>query len=244
MQAGLLQLLEEGSFRRLGEAGSGQKAGARFIVGTNQDLARSVREGRFREDLYYRINVLPMRLPGLDERRDEIEAWVEFMLERAAGQGQRLSISLEGLGILRERSWPGNLRQLDNVVRRSLIMARVRAADMIGAQDVQAALLLEQSGPHPQGAHDPCEAMRRAAASLVEAAVRARARGGCLDLEMTDALRGYVLEQAQRRFDDVDRALELFGKSAAIENRNQHRILRRERARMHALEDLFSTLYP
>ena len=73
-QAGLLHVLEDRTYRALGEAGSDQKANVRFIVGTNANLPEAVRRGTFREDLYYRINVLPVRVPPLDERRDEIGA--------------------------------------------------------------------------------------------------------------------------------------------------------------------------
>src|SRR5262249_2358515 len=80
--AGVLGLRETRRYRPLGDNAGEQRADVRFIVSTNVDLHAAVRAGRFREDLYYRINVLPVRLPSLEERLDELPAWVEYMLLR------------------------------------------------------------------------------------------------------------------------------------------------------------------
>ncbi len=97
-QAGLLRVLEERGYRPLGEGAGDRRADVRFIVGTNQNLLDAVRTGRFREDLYYRINVLPVRLPALAERRDEIPGWAEYMLARRHREGGRAGRGAPGRG--------------------------------------------------------------------------------------------------------------------------------------------------
>jgi len=81
-QAGLLHVLEERAYRRLGDGSEERRADVRFIIGSNADLPQAMREGRFREDLYYRINVLPIRQPPLQERQDEIPLWARYMVQR------------------------------------------------------------------------------------------------------------------------------------------------------------------
>ncbi len=125
-QAALLYLLEERHYRVLGDDGPPRRADVRFIVGTNVDLMTAVREGRFREDLFYRINVLPTMLPALRERADEVADWARFMLRRRhAEKGKTGAVTLEdeAAQLLRAQPWPGNLRQLDNVVRRAHTLA-------------------------------------------------------------------------------------------------------------------------
>ncbi|HEX2692019.1 MAG TPA: sigma 54-interacting transcriptional regulator, partial [Kofleriaceae bacterium] len=121
-QAGLLLVLEERRYRPLGDNASERRADVRFIVSTNVDLHAAVRAGQFREDLYYRINVLPVRLPSLEDRLDELPAWAAHMFLRrhaeAGGEGGP-RITTEAMELLLRTRWPGNLRQLDNIVRRA-----------------------------------------------------------------------------------------------------------------------------
>jgi len=98
----------------------------RIIAATNQDLRRAVADGRFREDLYYRLSVVPLQLPPLRERPEDIEGFARHFLGRhlrRRGRGPR-DISDEALKLLAQQPWPGNLRQLDNVIQRGLLMAR------------------------------------------------------------------------------------------------------------------------
>ena len=108
------------------EYGAERESDVRFVVGTNADLRTAVESGRFREDLYYRINVLAVALPSLDERRDEIADWAAYMLERRHGempQPGKVVLSAEAADLLTRSSWPGNLRQLDNVLRRAYVLS-------------------------------------------------------------------------------------------------------------------------
>lgn len=116
LQAKLLRVLEDGSMRRLGSVKE-RKVRVRIIAATNRDMAREVNEGRFREDLYYRINVLTIRLPPLRERHGDIALLVKHFV------GEDWHISAEVMQRLESYSWPGNIRQLRNALERSMILA-------------------------------------------------------------------------------------------------------------------------
>jgi DNA-binding NtrC family response regulator len=229
-QSGLLYLLEEKRYRVLGDSRQ-RECDVRFVVGTNADLWREVEQGRFREDLYYRINVLGVRLPPLDERRDEIAPWARFMLERRhAEQGEAGSVRLDpaASALLEQAPWPGNLRQLDNVVRRAYVLAlaeRTGAADLtVGEAQVRAALLAEGT----PGSGIRLDPLRAAAAQFVAEAER---RGGGLDLDLLDGLRGLALAEAIRRTGSKEAAFRLLGRESLVKARNHHKALQRELAR-------------
>jgi two-component system response regulator PilR (NtrC family) len=123
MQVKLLRVLQERRFRRVGGLEELQ-ADIRVIAATNQDLTRSVAEGRFREDLYYRINVIPIVLPPLRERREDIPLLAEHFLAKYADQmGKDIgAISHGALELLQQYDWPGNIRQLENVIERAVAL--------------------------------------------------------------------------------------------------------------------------
>lgn len=126
LQAKLLRVLQERVFERVG--GSMQiKTDVRVIAATNRDLAKEVAEKRFREDLYYRLNVFPINLPPLRERIDALPLLVRHFCARfSASSGVRrpIGISGEALKLLQLHSWPGNVRELQNVIERGSILAR------------------------------------------------------------------------------------------------------------------------
>ncbi|WP_296663661.1 sigma-54-dependent Fis family transcriptional regulator [Paraburkholderia sp.] len=125
VQAKLLRVIQEGEVERLGSTDS-RKVDVRLVAATNQDLARAVQEGRFRADLYYRINVYPVIIPPLRERRDDIEPLVYAMLERFASlHGKPVpALTDHACNALREHAWPGNVRELENIVERAVILSR------------------------------------------------------------------------------------------------------------------------
>ncbi|MBN9683260.1 MULTISPECIES: sigma-54-dependent transcriptional regulator [unclassified Corallococcus] len=235
-QAGLLHLLESRSYRPLGE-GTGEKlADVRFIIGTNADLHAQVRAGRFREDLYYRVNVLPVRMPPLQDRQDEIPLWARYMVnrrhrERLPEGSARLAPEAEVL--LTTSSWPGNLRQLDNIVRRAYSLAMVGQAGngtvdlVLQEKHVAEALGYEQS----PGARPLPEALRAAAQAFVG---EARRRGSPLDLDYADGFRGLVLGTAIRQV-GRDEAFRLLGRESLVKNRNHHKALKRELEKVDGL---------
>jgi DNA-binding NtrC family response regulator len=120
LQMKLLRALQEREFERVGDSQT-VKVDVRFIAATNSDLARMVAEGTFREDLYYRLNVIPMQLPPLRERRDDIPLLVTHFLEKFA-PGTRMHVSQAAMRALMAYSWPGNVRQLENAVERSVAL--------------------------------------------------------------------------------------------------------------------------
>jgi formate hydrogenlyase transcriptional activator len=122
LQSKLLRVLQEGEFERLGSPKT-IRADVRVIAATSRDLDTAVREGRFREDLYYRLNVFPIRIPPLRERREDIPMLVWHFLHEL---GRRMGRDIEAvrdatMKDLQAYSWPGNVRELRNVIERNLI---------------------------------------------------------------------------------------------------------------------------
>jgi formate hydrogenlyase transcriptional activator len=123
-QVKLLRVLQEREFDRVGGT-TPIRVDVRVIAATNRDLLQEVREKRFREDLYYRLNVFPVRLPPLRERRDDIPLLVHFLVNKFAPRaGKRLDgVSRGTMRRLQEYPWPGNVRELENVLERAVILA-------------------------------------------------------------------------------------------------------------------------
>jgi DNA-binding NtrC family response regulator len=123
LQVKLLRVLQEGEFERVGDNNT-KKVDTRIIAATNRDLLEEIEANRFREDLYYRLNVVPIYLPPLRERREDIEPLVLFFLQRYAEQNRRdmRRVHAEAMRLLREHDWPGNVRELQNYVERAVIL--------------------------------------------------------------------------------------------------------------------------
>ena len=124
VQAKLLRVLQEGTFERVGGEQT-VSVNLRIISATNRDLKEQVMNREFREDLYYRINVVPIHLPSLRERREDIPMLLEHFLRKAALDGQEsLGFSNESIDIMKGYSWPGNIRELQSAVHFSLVHAK------------------------------------------------------------------------------------------------------------------------
>ncbi len=123
MQVKLLRVLQERRFRRVGGLEE-VAADIRVITATNQDLTKAIADGRFREDLYYRINVIPIVLPPLRDRREDIPLLAEHFLTKYAEQmGKSIAgLSHEAMSLLQQYDWPGNIRELENVVERAVAL--------------------------------------------------------------------------------------------------------------------------
>ncbi len=123
LQAKLLRVLQEGEVDRLGGRYP-VPVDVRVVTTTNVDVAAAVREQRFRKDLYYRLNVIPLKIPPLRERLDDIPVLVEYFLHKfKKGHGvSTITISPQALKKLQEYSWPGNVRELENVLQRSVLL--------------------------------------------------------------------------------------------------------------------------
>jgi len=124
-QAKLLRVIQEKEFMRLG-ANDTIKVDARIIAATNVDLKRLVDDGRFREDLYYRLNVINIQLPSLRERKEDIPALVEFFAKKYCEENVKpiYRFSSEALKVLMDYHWPGNVRELENVVERAVVLSQ------------------------------------------------------------------------------------------------------------------------
>ena len=161
-QAKLLRALQEGEIRRVGESTSVQ-VNVRVIAATNQDLRRAVAEKRFREDLFYRLAVVTLRIPPLRERREDVPLLAAHFLERFVRRtGSVRTLSPDALSRLGAHAWPGNVRELENVIEQA---AALSAGPEIRASDVQ----LEPNAGAAQDVHPPAA---RKLAEIVDEAER------------------------------------------------------------------------
>ena len=133
-QAKVLRALQENEITRVG-SDKPIKVNVRVLAATNKDLKKEIAEGRFREDLYHRLNVIPIHVPALDDRKEDIPLLINhFVGQICQEQGWKTkSFSAEAMTALQQRSWPGNIRELRNVVERLIILS----GDVITDQDVQ-----------------------------------------------------------------------------------------------------------
>jgi DNA-binding NtrC family response regulator len=124
LQVKLLRVLQEHEFERVGDTKT-VKVDCRIVAATNRDLLDEIDAGRFREDLYYRLNVIPVNLPPLRERPDDIRALVEFFAKKYAEVNRRPDHDLppETLAVLESYAWPGNVRELQNYVERAVVLS-------------------------------------------------------------------------------------------------------------------------
>ncbi len=134
MQVSLLRVLEEKQFQRMG-GNQVIETDFRLISATHRDLTQLIREGRFREDFFYRINVIRIDIPPLRDRLDDVAPLADYFLERYSREtGKRiLGLTQRALGMLMAYHWPGNVRELRNVIERAVVLAR---GQMIGAEEL------------------------------------------------------------------------------------------------------------
>jgi len=134
VQVKLLRVLQDGSFSRVG-SNETQSSDVRIVAATNKDLANEVAEGNFREDLYYRLNVVEIQLPALRERREDIPLLAEFFLQRLARKYglARIKLSGEAVETLQKHRWTGNVRELENTMARACALAE---SSLLLAEDI------------------------------------------------------------------------------------------------------------
>jgi transcriptional regulator with GAF, ATPase, and Fis domain len=149
LQAKLLRVLQEGEFEPVGSSKT-RKVDVRVVAATNRDLGQAVRDGKFREDLYYRLNVFPITVPPLRERGEDIALLASAFVKRFAERmGRAIApLSPEDIRRLRGYSWPGNVRELQNVIERAVITARDDRLDLGRAlPETTASAVLEAPAP-------------------------------------------------------------------------------------------------
>ena len=193
MQVKLLRVLQERKFRRVG-ATRELKADIRVIAATNQDLGAMVREGRFREDLFYRINVIAIHIPPLRERRDDV---LPLARRAVARFSQQLGKPLTGLSpgatrTLERYSWPGNVRELENVIERAVALEQT---DTVQAESLDLG---------PTQVDHACQ--RQPALALADAAVTPRTPDA---LPVAGFHLGEHVEEIERQY--ISQALETTG---------------------------------
>jgi formate hydrogenlyase transcriptional activator len=167
-QIALLRVLQEREFERVGGA-QPIRVDVRVIAATNRNLKKAVAEGSFRQDLFYRLNVFPVEMPALRERKDDILMLVEYFVQRYARRvGKRIrSIDKRTLEVLRSYDWPGNIRELQNIVERSVILS---ASEVLSVDELwlsnEIALPESRVLPQPSAKHEP-----RSQREIIEAAL-------------------------------------------------------------------------
>jgi DNA-binding NtrC family response regulator len=168
LQTKLLRVLQEHEFERVGGTRT-IPVDIRVIAATNSDLEQEVKRGSFREDLYYRLNVVAIRLPPLRERREDVDSLIPFFLEKHAKESRKnlKTIAPEAVEALRAYRWPGNVRELDNVIQRGIILAK---GDRIELSDLPSEIASVSRAPVVGGQPMTNEDLKEAKRSARESA--------------------------------------------------------------------------
>jgi transcriptional regulator with PAS, ATPase and Fis domain len=177
-QSKLLRVIQEREFTPVGGVTS-KKADLRFIVATNKDLDQLVKQGRFREDLFYRLNVVSITVPPLREKKDDIPLLAYHFLKKYAREMKKdiKSISVDAMNKLIAFSWPGNVRQLENVIERAIVMAE---ADTVTTEHLPFAVANGAAHPDMQ-IPKTSEELKEAKKQLRESAVESIEKSFILD---------------------------------------------------------------
>jgi len=203
-QAKVLRILQEKKFERVG-GNQLIPTDVRVLAATNKDLEKEMEEGRFRQDLYYRLNVIPLRILPLRDRREDIPPLVErFLRDFAAKEGEtEKKVADEVMAVLMRHHWPGNVRELKNIIERFVIMT---TANMISRCDV---LPLFAEGAVPEGGEVPIPSEEKAAVDTFRAAKQ-------------DFERQYIL----RKLREFDGNISKTAESIGLERSNLHKKIR------------------
>jgi transcriptional regulator with PAS, ATPase and Fis domain len=197
LQVKLLRVLQEHEFERVGESRT-INVDVRVIAATNQYLEDEIEAGRFRDDLYYRLNVVPIYLPPLRERREDVPALARFFLARYSEENRRdpPELSQEVLKVLLAHDWPGNVRELENHIERAVVLSDGRAL----TADLLAPPRPRQRAPGPAGARG------NDLANLIQHLVRVGIQTlpeGTLDQRIVGGVERELIEQVMQQCDRV-----------------------------------------
>lgn len=191
-QAKLLRALETRTIRPVG-GGKEEPVDVRVVAATNRDLGLEVREGRFREDLFYRLHVLSIEIPPLRKRREDLEPIAKLLLSRAS-PGRALELSPEAVGELSFYDWPGNVRELANVLKRASIFAR---DSTLSAAEIREAIGTSIFG-HPE-------------ARALQPTLPVTGDDGDDELTLADLERRHILDSFERMAGNVTRTAQALG---------------------------------
>jgi len=176
LQAKLLRFAQTGTVRRVGDTRL-RHVDVRFVCATNREPAREIATGRFREDLYYRLHVLPLHLPTLRERAGDVKLIARAFLARFAGEEGRAfaGFTAEAEAALEAHPWPGNVRELQNIIRRVVVLhdGEFVSADMLALSYAATHEAARDTGPLPRMASPPIDPYWRQEQRIIEAALAA-----------------------------------------------------------------------
>ncbi len=200
VQSKLLRVLQEGQFSRVG-SNQTLKCDVRVLAATNKDLEAEVEKGTFREDLFYRLNVVRIHIPPLRERREDVRLLAEFFLQRISNRrrGQAMRFTEDALSYLEAYDWPGNVRELENTIQRACALSN---SDVLLPSDIP---LGTNAHRHP-GASNTLMRMRDALSTLINAAQTSP------DIELLPWVEKELTRLAYRHFsEDAARAAKFLG---------------------------------
>ncbi|MBR0551596.1 nitrogen regulation protein NR(I) [Stakelama marina] len=197
-QTRLLRVLQSGEFTTVGGSRT-IRANVRIVAATNKNLERLVKENQFREDLFYRLNVVPIALPALRERRQDIPLLARHFLELAAKEGlPRKQLDTSAMALLEAQSWPGNVRELENLMRRATVLGR---DDRIGADEIER-MLGDAASVAPPVAPQDIEAVVRARLNEIIRTEPSALDQGTLYKRMIGDVEHALFEALLERFDN------------------------------------------
>ena len=219
LQAKLLRVLQEGEIRRVGE-NEVRKVDVRILAATNVDLQQAVEDGNFREDLFYRLNVVMIRVPSLRERREDIPLLAGHFLESSC---ERLGREVRGftddaLRYLIGSQWPGNVRELENLVERAVILTD---SDRLDAPFLRTLVdpAVTEGGPEPAQLRLPADAVFQGTLAAFDAKCRAEERRYLETL----------VEAAQGNISEAARRAEVRNRNTLVSRLKKHGLLREKR---------------
>jgi two-component system response regulator HydG len=208
----LLRALQEGEIKRVG-SNETRTVDVRVIAATNVDLAEKISAGRFREDLYYRLNVIAIRLPALRERKEDVPILAQHFLRKFAKQTGKdvRRFAPEALATLARYAWPGNVRQLENAIERAVVLA---SSDQLGVADLPETVAQEEEHAIVEAG----EAIDVVARALLEVPYPEAKRRLLRDFD-----RAYAAGLLERSHGNVSEAARLAG----LDRSNFRRVLRK-----------------
>jgi DNA-binding NtrC family response regulator len=203
LQVKLLRVLQDRSFEPVGSSKT-VRVDVRVVAATHQDLSQAIREGRFREDLYYRLNVIPIEVPPLRERREDIPLLVHHFLELHAREKERkvTGIAPEALTRLAEYSWPGNVRELENLMERLVVLrgeGEIQLADLPEALRAAPGASLPRAPQVPAGGLSFNEVVERIETDLILQALERTAWNKNQAARLLGLHRTTLLEKIKRK---------------------------------------------